>query len=747
MPDSFCESGTGLLLAANGMEPVLRWDGLTLQMEPAGVNPPATAPSVSGSGTGGIVGDYYAYVRFVDRLGNLSNLSPVSAVYSAQSTTGTITGVTNATPVAVTSAGHGLTTGTVVKIDGVGGASGVNNTWAITVTGPNTFTLDDSTSAGVYTGGGTWTAGVSTLTFASLPVPDQASVRRRQILRNTDGQAETFYVDIDTTDLSSTSLSSTRSDSDLSAQTAVPLLAADDSPLANRFTVPPDHKAVLAFHLDRMFTAVEVVEDEGNVQVTFGSAAVRGVGTGWKSGLAGRVLYVNGATRSYEIASVDTAAQTLTLTEAYQGGTDPYARYGIRPAPAERRLVYYSEAGLPEAWPATNAISLQEDGDEITGLMVQGSFLYILERRNIYRFTFQSDPATDGYVFLSSASRGCVNNRCWVGVGDVTYMLDERGVHGFSGGRESENVSLPIQDVFRPGGGSLGINWSASRYFHAVHYPQQEVIRWFVALSGSYLPRHALCYNYALQAWWVEEFAVPVGASCEGRLGGRPCVFLGSSGRRVLLFWEGNLDGVDPTAGTVRGTATAAGLLSLTDAAASFAAADLVGHPVTLVDGKGKGQTRTVVAATATTLKVDRPWLDLPDATSVYQVGGVGWSWRSGWFHWVWDEQTNPRRVEVQFEPTRAEALATLRVYKDREDEPVTWRTPYKLDEASGVRSRAGDPDLVIDLAKPNGFAQKRLDGHREHHIDGWRHVGVGLSGCSGTEDVRVEELKIDGAV
>jgi len=74
--------------------------------------------------------------------------------------TGTITGATNANPIVITSAGHGLTTGTAVRISGVGGNTAANGLHIITSAGANTFTIPVAGNAG-YTSGGTWvTAGL-----------------------------------------------------------------------------------------------------------------------------------------------------------------------------------------------------------------------------------------------------------------------------------------------------------------------------------------------------------------------------------------------------------------------------------------------------------------------------------------------------------------------------------------------------------------------------------------------------------
>jgi len=75
----------------------------------------------------------------------------------AHGTAQTITGATNASPIQITIANHGLGTGETVVVASVGGNTAANGTWVITVTGVNTFTLNGSTGNGAYTSGGTAT--------------------------------------------------------------------------------------------------------------------------------------------------------------------------------------------------------------------------------------------------------------------------------------------------------------------------------------------------------------------------------------------------------------------------------------------------------------------------------------------------------------------------------------------------------------------------------------------------------------
>lgn len=67
-----------------------------------------------------------------------------------------VTAATNASPIVITSANHGLTTGTLVTITGVGGNTAANGTFVITRIDANTFSLNGSSGNGSYTSGGVW---------------------------------------------------------------------------------------------------------------------------------------------------------------------------------------------------------------------------------------------------------------------------------------------------------------------------------------------------------------------------------------------------------------------------------------------------------------------------------------------------------------------------------------------------------------------------------------------------------------
>lgn len=79
----------------------------------------------------------------------------------AYAATGNITGATNATPIVITSASHGLANGDLVVINGVGGNDYANGARKVANVTTNTFELQDLNGNNVagnaaYTSGGTW---------------------------------------------------------------------------------------------------------------------------------------------------------------------------------------------------------------------------------------------------------------------------------------------------------------------------------------------------------------------------------------------------------------------------------------------------------------------------------------------------------------------------------------------------------------------------------------------------------------
>jgi hypothetical protein len=594
--------------------------------------------------------------------------------------------------------------------------------------------------------------GYSTITsfrYSQVEVPSgpyALKVVGRQLLRNVPGEATVFYVDIDTVDLTSTTFTSYRSDDPLEgtlqAQTAVPLLDGSGNILANTHGFPPSWKAVTVAYLGRVFATAEVNYTVGNVIVTSYSDRVQGVGTDWPANFKGRHLFIPDPPGEYEIRDVDPGNQVLTLSRSYNGPTNPFAVYGIRAPSAEWRLIYYTPSNQPESWPPTYALSLQDDGDEITGLMPLGSFLYILERRHIYRLTFLTDPAVDGAIFLSSR-RGCLNQRMWVQAEATAYMFDDLGVHAFSGGN-SQAISDPIQDLWRGNSDSPWvINWNADPSLWSCSCnPQHTTVRFFVALTGSRYPRHALCYNYRNNRWWIEEYQRPVCATEQMTIGLTGFTAAGLDANSVVALDVGYLDGSRMIRPTTSGTVSARTPCSLTDSAAVFTA-ELINMSVALTSGPGKGQQRRILAITAggTRLVTLTPWKIAPRPGDTYAIGSIKWQWKIGWFRLLDDAAgQNARDIEVLYQPLDR-GTCDVQLYYDRSETAKVW----SRNRTGTATVQAGDARVEIDLSDPKARGIVRIEGHRDRYLGGELYVSPEIDGFQHGAPIRIYRITLNG--
>jgi hypothetical protein len=805
-PDCYQESPDGVLLIANGIDPMLRWDGrgeayeagvaaptvgptLAVPAPPTfdyhGLPTPRTAPvidsgygppqdSVYTTAAGSTVGydRYVARVRYLDAAGNAGPLGPASnAVAAARPDIAPVARIVyTAVPIP--------TDPLVVRRQLLRTASTNPSLYYIDIDTADlssttfTSTRDFRTATGLGTpavvpavaAAGTpsyvaylrfvdafgnpsdpspvsppasFPAAVLSFTYSDVQVPTSPKVVRRQLLRNTLGQKTTFYVDVDTTDLTSTTFTSTRSDDDLADQEAVPFFDGEGNSLVSSRGLPPSWKGAISAHLGYLFAAVDVPYRDGSVAVTNGSAAVLGRGTVWPLSLAGRTFAVVGDGTPYEVQSVAPAAQTLTLATPYAGPTDRFARYVVRPAPGERKLVYFCRPSAFESWDPTDAFGVQEDGDELTGLMQKDSFLYLLERRHIYRFTMKDDPGRDGFAFLS-VNRGCLSNRLWAISEGIAYMLDEQGVHAFAGGQDTQPVSEPVQDLFRPGSGpGLRVNWDAdARLWHASADPVRGIVRFFVHLAGSQATRlhHALCYDYRRQAWWAEEYPTPACSSAVGSVVLRRVPLCGSAGRRVIALGE--------SAGDRRIPSLPLNPSATTPLSATVVAAAAPGDVVRVATGRGAGQGRTVVAAAGGRLELDRPWLVEPGADATLVLGGIAWAWAGGWWRLAEATADGDRSLVVTYEPTATPTAAALELTYDYAAAPRAWARTAAED---GVAATAGDPALELDLGHPSGRAVVELAGHSGPAERGDHAVSARLAGVQGRAAVRIRRVEARG--
>ena len=709
----FAEGANGTLYVAHGDRRVKFWDGLASEFADAGIDAPTEKPEVDSSEKGLIVGIYYAYVRFLDSRGNVSNLSPLSDEHNISVTTGTIFGATNASPISISSTAHGLTTGDKVRVYGVLGNHGANGTFTIT----------------------------------SVEVPTDPVIVKRQILRNRDGNLNTFYVDVEDETLEGTEFESTKTDEELTEE--VPLSADDGTDLnVGTHSRPPNHKRVLVNHFSRLFAAVDLIHTEGAVRVTKDNDTVYGIAAGFTSEMSGRTFYPDGTnnTTSYVISSVDVDNQTLTLSEDYAGDTAAYINYAVAPEDEERLAVRYSEADSPESWDPLSIIKPTPDpgSGSVTGLMSLGTNLNVLFEHRIYSLAYVANPLKDGQL-RRTAWRGCLNQRCFQVVDDTAFIMDRSGVYAFDG-RSVEDLSGSIQPMFE-GTSEWYLNRLNFDHAHSVYSPLEKTIRWFICLGGFRYPRHALVFHHDHSRWWIEEYEHPVPASYHGNIDNKRRVLLGMDARRVGSTKVTPLDGPSKNDSRVRSTATGGSLITIEDNGNSFSDITYEGMPIQIVTGAGAGQSRIIVKVEDTKLTIDRAWLTLPDATSVYQIGGIRWKYKTSLMRWLVDYggTKSIRGYEVGFEPMSSDSTMIVRKFVNYDEDAETLEYDRSSVEGDGVSTEAGSADMVIDLTDTTGVVSQSLDDYITPRAKANRLFRLQLEGIPNNERQKLYEITVDG--
>jgi len=144
----------------------------------------------------------------------------------------------------------------------------------------------------------------------------------------------------------------------------------------------------------------------------------------------------------------------------------------------------------------------------------------------------------------------------------------------------------------------------------------------------------------------------------------------------------------------IRGTATGGSVSSLVDTTRTFEA-ELSGAPVAILEGTGAGQVRVVKTATGNTLTPAMNFTTAPDATSVYQVGDIAWSYRTGKRPAT---AAGPRNLGVSFLPTANEAKLRASVTFDHDALAAllaTHATPY-----TGLSVGDDKRHVLLDIKK-----------------------------------------------
>lgn len=580
----------------------------------------------------------------------------------------------------------------------------------------------------------------SLVKYEDVEAPTDTRVVKRQIWRNTSGQVQNFYLDIETDDLAATEFQSTNSDAQLVLKDLITFTDVDGYTIPYLYAQPPDDKPFIAELRSRIFAVGSRRYYEGSAQVTNGSDVVTGIGTSWTASLIGR-RFICG-TLEYLIKNVDPDTQEITLASSYAGETDNFALYVIAPYAAEELVVRWSDpvAG-PEAWPLTGQMLLPQDGDVITGIVNYGDALYITKTRNIYRLNFTEDPAIDGEV-SPAARRGCINHRCSVTVEGACLMLDREGIHAFIGGPNPQHISLPVGDLFREDTDGLRINWQADVcMFHAAHYQELSTVKWFVPLAGDLFPWHAICYDYRRSRFWVESYPRPITSSCYSlAITGRP--LLGTTEGKILAADTGSLDLVSP-GGTLF---TVAAVNSQWSIELDAVPKPCTGVPFVIVTGAAAGYDRIISYQDDEEIQFLSP---VPVKISVgdkIQIGGIPFRMRTAEFAADRIDGNNPKSFSMEFDPNNENLFGTLTIFRNgirRASQVAAARSPWG---ATARNHLANSKHVSLNLGSSLGLVVENLSITTERDLPALLQYQFQIDGSSGEDKPRILEIKVDGA-
>ena len=230
---------------------------------------------------------------------------------------------------------------------------------------------------------------------------------------------------------------------------------------------------------------------------------------------------------------------------------------------------------------------------------------------------------------------------------------------------------------------------------------------------------------------------------------------LGGEDDVIFLAEQGYADGIDSTTetGTMRGTVTSATSTTLTDSTATFTST-MVGAPVAIVSGTGKGQYRIISSRTSTQLTVSAAWATNPDATSVYLVGAISWSFKTKLLAYFVADLEKNRSLRLTYQPTTYDASLDIRRILNHNS--TAENNAIDFDQGDGLTMTNSDPDAVLNLKSSEstlagtslvapGFCRMEFDSNADDQavIDRW--VQFHLRGYGYREAIKLFALDVEG--
>jgi hypothetical protein len=444
--------------------------------------------------------------------------------------------------------------------------------------------------------------------------------------------------------------------------------------------------------------------------------------------------------------------------------------YGVDTSGSEPNSIYFSEIDEPESVPDVNELVLQQnarDGDCIKALIPFGSTLLIMQTRRCYSLTYARKPLIDGSV-TPLAYRGCMSQRCWDLHGGLCYAMDRHGIYSITPEGRLEELSGPIDDVFRTQINPLSTTWN-----FLVVDPKTRILRAFVCLNGenSTQPTAALCYSIDAKTWWTERYPqrITAGAVVQMFDMEHRVVYCAKPPNKAVVIDEGSYD-------LALGTIVSA---SVTNRGAGYRTPPEVTAPTVpgaklqaVLDGRGGiggiwilngGHGWEPPAALTVTIGgPNDPTCTAPvQATATISVGSgpayVPYRYKTGNLEYVTDGQKGgdadaSRAISVTYRPQPSVCELIVRTYYNNSTHPRPNAVPR--DRGAGFRSTVPDGAHRLDMGQltkstgsDTGVARAVLSGKTfEDQRSGDKHVSVEMLGARRTAaPVILYQLEVGG--
>jgi len=253
-------------------------------------------------------------------------------------------------------------------------------------------------------------------------------------------------------------------------------------------------------------------------------------------------------------------------------------------------------------------------------MLLRDSIFYYLENA-IYRFNPGVGDTSN--LVKVKGNIGLLAPKSLVNVGNNHIFLSQRGVYSFDG-TQVVHISEKVDELF-----SRDANRSQLKYAKATYDHERNLYTIYFPYGASNRNNYGLSFDMRTLTW-------------QPLITGRQVSFisdyLDSNSKKRVLYGdyygylyrdnEGLNDGLE---GGENHVASGATINTLTVASASFDTSNdgLKGQRITIYDGKSKEEENVIISNTGTELTFENDFVNTPDNTSEFTIGGINKYWRS----------------------------------------------------------------------------------------------------------------------